>query len=233
MGFLERFVNGSAPGISAPVLNEPFNVQSAAVSGTTLTVVLEAGRLDWGDGTGYTIASGATASVTKTGVSAGLDYYVYVRPAGGVIFFGPPPFGTGSGVCVAKISTGMPVTNPCTITDLRGTLPVAGGATLGPWLTPTLTNGWVDYGSGTQFTRYRKDCNGEVTVQGLIKNGTMGASALLFPLGYRPYYTLKFPAVDGLNSAGAVDVGPTGTVTPIYGNNGFFSLSAIRFLAEQ
>jgi hypothetical protein len=61
------------------------------------------------------------------------------------------------------------------------------------WATPSLQNGWVNYGSGEQTMRYRKDSNGTVWLQGVIKFGTTtsGTLILTLPAGYRPGLTLN------------------------------------------
>lgn len=61
------------------------------------------------------------------------------------------------------------------------------------WTAPTLLAGWVNYGSGEQTARYRKDSSGTVWVQGVIKNGTTtsGTLILTLPVGYRPALTLN------------------------------------------
>ena len=57
-----------------------------------------------------------------------------------------------------------------------------------PWSAPTLLNSWVNFGAGEQTVRFRKDLEGVVYVQGVIKDGTTTANTPLFtlPVGYRP-----------------------------------------------
>jgi hypothetical protein len=119
-------------------------------------------------------------------------------------------------------------------TDLIATGILAPGPA---WVNATLQNGWANF-DPTNWTvaRYRRSAMGEVIVQGLIKSGTFGTTALTLPAGFRPALKLMYPAVDGTNTGQRVDVNNDGTVVPIAGttnNNGYFTLSAIRFLAEQ
>jgi hypothetical protein len=62
------------------------------------------------------------------------------------------------------------------------------------WTAPSLQNSWVDYGSGYQGTRYRKDSNGTRHIEGMIKSGTTTAGTLIFtlPAGWRPAAHLWF-----------------------------------------
>ena len=82
------------------------------------------------------------------------------------------------------------------------------------WTAPTLLNSWVNYGSGIQAARYRKDSNGTVHIQGLIKNGIIGTSTVLFvlPTGYRPDATLIFICGQYNNVYGRIDVHANGSV---------------------
>jgi hypothetical protein len=55
------------------------------------------------------------------------------------------------------------------------------------WITPTLQNGWINFGGAYRTCQYIK-LNGVVYITGLIKGGTTAASTVLFnlPAGYRP-----------------------------------------------
>ncbi len=54
------------------------------------------------------------------------------------------------------------------------------------WITPTLLNGWVDFGLGWTPAGYRKSANGDVHVRLMIKDGTLSSTVLTLPVGYRP-----------------------------------------------
>lgn len=49
---------------------------------------------------------------------------------------------------------------------------------------PAFLNGWLAYVGGYQ-PRFRKLADGMVSVQGILKSGTMGSSAWTMPVGYR------------------------------------------------
>lgn len=72
------------------------------------------------------------------------------------------------------------------------------------WHAATLENSWVDFESGHQEARYRKNTDGTVHIQGLVKSGTTTANTvvLTLPVGYRPDKDLLVPvAVSGSNQA--------------------------------
>lgn len=92
------------------------------------------------------------------------------------------------------------------------------------WITPTLTNSWVDYGSGWEGAAYCKDAFGVVHVRGLIKSGTAASVAFTLPSGYRPAGLRYFPSV--ANSAyGDVYVNSSGHVVPSTGSNLYVSIN--------
>ena len=63
------------------------------------------------------------------------------------------------------------------------------------WQTPTLLNGWSDFGDGWQEARYRKIGN-RVTIEGLVKDGALPNSDIFsLPAGYRPTKSLLFRQV--------------------------------------
>ena len=92
-------------------------------------------------------------------------------------------------------------------------------------------NSWVNYGGVYAQARYRKDGQGFVHLSGVIKSGTMGASAFTLPVGYRPSLQLIFPAASG--STTRVDVLPDGPVIPTTGTAASCALDAIVFYADQ
>lgn len=108
------------------------------------------------------------------------------------------------------------------------------------WTALTLQNGWVNYGLSYAPARYCK-VNGIVYVQGLIKSGIMTSATVIanLPVGFRPLWNLRWlsycdtmqntPAV-----AGSVEANNNGDITTgIKVSNGWFSLDAIQFPAEQ
>lgn len=122
------------------------------------------------------------------------------------------------------------------------------------WITPSLLNSWVYFGSPQAVPAYRK-LNGVVYLKGLIKNGTLGVGAFVLPSGFRPSELLIMSGVwqSQTNTSGAatagtahthavaapqigirIDVSDDGTVI-MYGgasaSNGYASLSGISFIA--
>lgn len=91
------------------------------------------------------------------------------------------------------------------------------------WITPTLLNGWVNYGGGYAGAAYRRIGN-VVYVRGLVKSGTMGANVFELPTAWAPLERLIFPSVSN-NAIGRVDVvQTTGGVNAQSGSNAWISL---------
>jgi hypothetical protein len=96
---------------------------------------------------------------------------------------------------------------------------------------PAFTNSWVNFGSGWADAAYWKDPFGMVHLRGLIKSGTVTASAFTLPPGYRPEVNQVFGVVSN-GAAGRVDVLTDGTVVPnTPSNNTYVTLSGISFKA--
>lgn len=112
---------------------------------------------------------------------------------------------------------------------------VAGTWPLSRWITPTLLNSWVNFGTPNSTAGYRKDATGKVTLKGLVKLGSSAAATIMtLPSGFRPAATILIPAyVNGgsvamqIDNAGNVGVG-SGT-----GSTVWTSLDGISFQAEQ
>jgi len=99
--------------------------------------------------------------------------------------------------------------------------------------TPTLSNGWVNYGGAYEVASYWKDSCGVVHLAGMIKSGTTTAETVIFTLpdGYRPRTSEKFFTVS-LNAICVIDVYSSGAVAIKTGANaGWLSLSGISFRA--
>jgi hypothetical protein len=103
-------------------------------------------------------------------------------------------------------------------------------ATSPSWTAPTLTNSWVDYGSGLSTTGYYKDKNNIVHLRGVVKSGTVGQPIFTLPVGFRPAFTLIVPCVSN-GVLGVASVGADGTVNPSSGSNVYFSIDGIQFEA--
>lgn len=86
------------------------------------------------------------------------------------------------------------------------------------WVTMTLQNGWVTFGSGRPPTRYRKQGD-MVFLQVAVKSGASGTAIATLPAGYRPPYTLDFfIRTGGVNSN--FNVNADGTLVPFVGAGG-------------
>jgi hypothetical protein len=79
------------------------------------------------------------------------------------------------------------------------------------WITPTLTNGWVNFGAPRENLSFRKTVTGDVVIRGSVKNGATGTVVFTLPVGYRPANERQFPTVAG-GQLGSVVVSSTGTV---------------------
>lgn len=98
----------------------------------------------------------------------------------------------------------------------------------------TYQNSWASYNEGYAPASYYKDAMGVVHLEGLIKNGTVGASAFTLPTGFRPGYRQIYPVLNSANNAvNRVDILTNGQVVPqSTANNGWVTLSGINFVAE-
>jgi hypothetical protein len=92
-------------------------------------------------------------------------------------------------------------------------------------------NSWTTY-SADWPVRYRINDDGLVTLTGMLKSGTITASAFTLPSGYRPAYNMNF----AIASNGAFGVcyveASTGKVTPYVGSNVSFNLDTVSFYAK-
>ncbi len=100
------------------------------------------------------------------------------------------------------------------------------------WTAVSFTNSWVDYGATWTTAAYFKDSLGVVHLKGLIKNGTINASAFTLPVGYRPAEPTMFStASSGGGGADRIEIGATGVVNIVVTANGWVTLSGISFRA--
>ncbi|NEP94495.1 hypothetical protein, partial [Okeania sp. SIO2F5] len=98
------------------------------------------------------------------------------------------------------------------------------------WKTPTLQNGWVNYGRGYNSAGYFKDSLGIVHLKGLVKNGTANTIFTL-PVGYRPAAQELHSVATSPNAMARVDILSNGTVQRISGSSTWISLDGITFRA--
>lgn len=91
----------------------------------------------------------------------------------------------------------------------------------------TFENSWVDNSAG-EPAQYKKMVAGNVTLRGLVKSGTVGATIFTLPVGYRPARNYNFPAVSN-NAFGYCSINTDGNVLMVAGSNTWFSLDGISF----
>jgi hypothetical protein len=91
-------------------------------------------------------------------------------------------------------------------------------------------NGWVNYSLSGNSAGYYKDRLGFVHLKGMIKNGTMSATALTLPAGYRLARALLLPTASA-HVYGEVLLYADGRVDPEIGFNLLISLDGIVFRA--
>lgn len=98
------------------------------------------------------------------------------------------------------------------------------------WVPVTFLNSWVDYGAGYPACEVCIDEKKIVRLRGMAKNGTIGAPALLLPIGYRPANT-EFFACSSNDAFGSSAVLPNGYAYASVGSSAWFSFSGITFQA--
>lgn len=95
---------------------------------------------------------------------------------------------------------------------------------------PSFTNSWTNFGGGESVANFYKE-GSRVYVGGLIKSGTINASAFTLPVGYRPGGACRFAGVsNGVFAYLAVE--SNGNVTVSSGSNVYADLSPIQFDAR-
>jgi hypothetical protein len=119
--------------------------------------------------------------------------------------------------------------------DAFGEWVIIGGSEA--WTPLTLSGTWVHSGGATDsVNQYRKDANGEVYIEGLIKNGaiTVGSAiADALPLGYRPLKDKILP-VSSNGSYGLVKISSNGVLSCLSVSSAtWLCLDGIHFKAEQ
>jgi hypothetical protein len=103
------------------------------------------------------------------------------------------------------------------------------------WKTPTLLNGWVNYGGSDEDASYEKTGN-RVSLRGTIKSGTTAAGTVLFalPSGYRPAKNFYAMTICSGNNLVRIKVDLNGQVTlnSAPANNTWVQLDNISFVAD-
>jgi len=119
---------------------------------------------------------------------------------------------------------------PAISIDAAGIASVPYGIAIESVISPTLLNGWVNYGAGYSSCGYRKDAFGFVHLQGMIKDGTITTNAFVLPVGYRPVETLRFVVVTN-SLFGWATIKTDGSVEMTNGANNYFSIDGLTFKA--
>lgn len=97
-------------------------------------------------------------------------------------------------------------------------------------IAPTLLNSWVNYGGGAAAAGYWKDSMQMVTIKGMVKSGTIGATIFTLPSGYRPIAPVYF-VLDSNGAFGEAYVDASGNVAVVIGSNAYVHLNNISFRA--
>lgn len=100
------------------------------------------------------------------------------------------------------------------------------------WISPTMLNGWVNYGSPWSTVGYYKDSSNTVRLKGLVKSGTAATAIFVLPVGYRPIENTHGICVSDTLPA-SFYVYANGEVRHRTGGTGYFSLDHISFKADQ
>lgn len=110
--------------------------------------------------------------------------------------------------------------------------------TLGPpkWQTPTLLNGWANFGMGFMPAGYFIDLTGRVWLRGFITGGAGGTTAFTLPCA--PLYRIVLPTIGDDSSsvvAARIDVDTSGNVIAALAVNppnptlGWITLDSLSF----
>lgn len=97
--------------------------------------------------------------------------------------------------------------------------------------------GWTNYGGAWENCKYKKNPDGTVNLEGMLRSTIVSPNANPFftlPAGYRPSYPRLMPIAGDTNRRVIVDTNGNVSLyadTSITQNTGFVSLSGITFLA--
>lgn len=129
-------------------------------------------------------------------------------------------------------NSGFGLDNPSEKIDVNGNLKISGKIINEAWQTPTLINGWVNFGSPFETSGFYKDKEGVVHLKGVIKNGVT-FPAFQLPEGYRPSKQKIFTAIYN-DTIGRLDVDEYGSVFPPLNAppNSYISLEGVSFRVD-
>lgn len=100
------------------------------------------------------------------------------------------------------------------------------------WITPAYQNSWTRYEASWNQAGYYRDSAGVVHLKGMVKDGAMNQAIFTLPEGFRPANRMLI-GTHSSPGVGRVDVGSDGRVIPVIGNNSWFTLDGISFLANM
>lgn len=104
-----------------------------------------------------------------------------------------------------------------------------------PWISPTLSNGWSNFGAPYEPIGYQIDHLGRVRLRGLIAGGTLNTAAFVLPQGYRPSNQRTWIAITN-DVWGRTDIDTSGNVVIALngiGSNVWYSLDLVEFEADS
>ncbi len=127
-------------------------------------------------------------------------------------------------VPATALSTYVPVVGDVvSLLEINGDRLLLGTSVATTWQVPTLGNGWSDFDAGNQTARYRR-VGDLVTVQGVVKSGTLGAAVFTLATGYRPPAALQLGTVTN-GAFGLLTVTAAGDVVVQSSSNVYASLN--------
>jgi hypothetical protein len=92
------------------------------------------------------------------------------------------------------------------------------------WVSPTLLNSWVNWGSPYQGLQYRK-VGDIVHLRGLVKFGTVATTIFTLPSGFRPPADLMYLTLGDGAAVARFDVKSSGNVDHVSGSNTAFGIN--------
>ena len=101
------------------------------------------------------------------------------------------------------------------------------------WITPTLFNGWTDYGGALETVGYMKDEFGFVHIKGMVKSGSVGYILFILPEGYRPLNIQYHPSISSDKLITLAIRGNGAVFIPSSASNNWVAINGIIFKAER
>lgn len=104
------------------------------------------------------------------------------------------------------------------------------------WITPTLLNGWVNFGGIYETVAFMKDSIGFIHLKGMIKSGNIDSVAFILPTGYRPskeQYLVGLTGYDSKSFTVVVKADGSVLISSSAATNSWVTINGITFKAEQ